>query len=113
LIGSYGVLRQGCVRGEAARDDQQGIAVRRCFRDELDSGDPAAARPIVDDELLAETCGEARCERARDDIGSAVRRKRADADIAHTAKPPRQTERPFWLQPKGWHDFSPSSASCS
>jgi hypothetical protein len=39
--------------------------------------------------------------------------KGAEADIAHTAKPPDKVSGRFDCNPKGWHDFSPICASCS
>jgi hypothetical protein len=39
--------------------------------------------------------------------------KGGEADIANISEPPDKVSGRFGCNPKGWHDFSPSSASCS
>jgi hypothetical protein len=39
--------------------------------------------------------------------------KRGAADIANISKPRDKVSDRFGCNPKGWHDFSPISASCS
>ena len=39
--------------------------------------------------------------------------KRGEADIANISEPRDKVSGRFGSNPKGWHDFSPISASCS
>jgi hypothetical protein len=40
-------------------------------------------------------------------------KERGEADIANIRKPRDEVSGCFGRNPKGWHDFSPISASCS
>ena len=77
IIGNLVVeaLRHRNVRGLPEHD---GVTVRRRLRSNAHTDGAAAARPVVDDHRLTHRLGEILAEHARDEIGTAARRKRHD-----------------------------------
>ncbi len=67
--------RVDCVR---QRDQEQRIAVRRRAHDRLGGDIAAGARPVFDDELLAEPLRQPLADQARDDVGRAAGGKADD-----------------------------------
>ena len=67
--------RVECVVGN---DEEQHMTVRRCFHDDFGADISAAARPVLDDEWLAEPLREPLTDQARGDVGNAASRGRDD-----------------------------------
>ena len=59
-------------------DDQQRVAVGRCFRHQLGADDAAGAGLVLDHELLAEPLAELRADDARQNVVEPARRERHD-----------------------------------
>ena len=62
----------------AGADQQQRVAVRRRAHDRLGADIAAGARPVLDDEWLAEPLRQPLADQARDDVGAAAGGKADD-----------------------------------
>jgi hypothetical protein len=79
------ILIERCVDGVGRDRHQHGVAIRRGARGGFSAEIAAGARPIVDNELLAELLGQPLSSQARDDVRPAPRRK-ADDDLHGTRR---------------------------
>jgi hypothetical protein len=73
------LLYRKWIHDERAVDrHQQRVAVGRGLRDDLGADDGVGARPVVDDDLLAQIFAHLLADEAAEEIGGAARRERND-----------------------------------
>jgi uncharacterized protein len=98
-LGDIYVVGRGIPRDDGAAchvdrvrrsDQEERMAVRRCLHDRLSANIAGGARPVLDDELLAEPLGEPLPHQARDGV-----------DAAPGGKAEHDAHRPRWTSPQG------------